>query len=430
MLYFQPKTRVYSQSWTDSKYTVESGGSTVSVSMTPLASFSGGTVANKSDSYLYGNAKITYKAHVYVPFIDFGTSVNASKQALTGQQIGAHLNTNGAPITIHSYTWSSSGGTAPNPIKNWDPNGKAADGVTLQQLFPLTSVDLTGTDTSTDQTGITVADLNFYDQVADTVTVKCVVNFTFPKDNKGNAKSGSVTVTAKPITFLKPTASWTAVQAGVADDPDLSRFEGSEAWQATVTVPSPFTGGTAGYAQIISPNRYNTRVPNPGKPDKYYYSIQQTNNDGSKSWVLPGSGLDGYFPYQWELSLTTGQGVFHPTGYTWDVSATGNGADTPASGYTQTDIDGGGNDWRTAFAGDTFQTWLMFKPSSTGAIWVPLQQLGWSWTATATKNLTTGKWTTTGSVTTPDHGTVTDTPPAWSKVIQANDQYHPLGPSN
>ena len=124
--------------------------------------------------------------------------IDSTNQALTGQGVTAQLNN--APAKISSYAWSSTGGT---PIKNWNPDGKAADG-TPQQLFPLTDADKKGSDTSTDHSGTAVADLSFYDQSAESVTVKCVLQLMLPKDSRGNAKSGT-----KPVKFLKPTADWT-----------------------------------------------------------------------------------------------------------------------------------------------------------------------------------------------------------------------------
>lgn len=414
-----PPTDPYSQSWTDSKYTVESGGSTVSVSMTPLASFGGGTVANKYDSYLYGNAKITYKAHVYVPFIDFGTSVNASKQALTGQQIGAHLNTNGAPITIHSYTWSSSGGTNGNPIKNWDPNGKAADGVTPQQLFPLTDADLTGTDTSTAQTGITVADLNFYDQAADTVTVKCVVNFTFPKDSKGNAKSGSVTVTAKPINFLKPKATNWGIKSGIVRSPngvtglfnvpgDTVYMDGQSWHDVVINVPSQFPGGQFSFAQTLTSNRTVYRELPQGSTASAYYV--QTNNGVN--------GLDTIFPYFTPFTIPN-----QPA----NKELAGDSPQVAVPGYNVTitvpSSDTGGTNWNKTTASDQFTTWLIYMPPGQNSIWVPLQNYSWSWSGTmmydAGWTQTAGNPTAGGTPTASD----TNTPPSWTIVHSASDAF-------
>ena len=145
-----------SQTYTATRYSVKGGGS-FTATCTPTASASS---TAPPGGYSGVSTYVGYTATPYPVPITLG-GVNAANQALTGQQITAQFSGLPAGYMVTSYTWSFTGGTVPNPIKNWDPNGLAADKVTLQQLFPLTSDDLTGTDTTGN--GIPVKSLSFYD---------------------------------------------------------------------------------------------------------------------------------------------------------------------------------------------------------------------------------------------------------------------------
>ena len=162
-----------------------------------------------------------------------------------------------------------------------------------------------------------------------------------------------------------------------------------------------------------------------------YLEVPQKNADGTTTYVLPTTGLDTYFPYQ--NSLTTN----YPQGYTWEVSSPGQSDDEPQVGFSIPAADSGGNNWYSAFASDTFTTWLMYKPpsSATGSgppVWVPLQTVNWSWTGSVIKDSATGLWgaatnsqpPVTGS--TSDAGTPTDTPPQWSSVNTGTSVLYPL----
>ena len=398
------------------------GGASFSVSCSPTMSATlsrsslgaGGTISSK----------LAYSAIAYPATITLNGQ-NSGNQALTGQQITASLSTpNGLPTgtKITSYTWSFDGGTAPNPIKNWDGNGTDPSGKP-QQLFPLTAADLTGTDTSGN--GISVSPVSFYDQVADTVTVKCAVSLKFSDGTMATVNAKSV-----PVAFKKPTADWMFTQTTVADQPDKGSFQAGELLgPISITVPSPFSGGSGCLVQLGTFNRSVKRHPLNNQPDTYSYKVQKTNPDGTTSWIVPGQGLDGGFPYAQSITLDSNNNPVvtnNSGGYIWGANDQGTPADTPTQSYTNTSLDSGGNDWYQAHANDSFVDYLMYKPlpfGSQGVIWVPLKTLTWSWNATATKGAT-GEWKTVGGMTT---GQVTDatSPPQWSTVLQAAEQYRP-----
>ena len=337
-------------------------------------------------------------------------------RALTGQQITGTLN--GTIGTVTSYTWSFSGGTKGNPIKNWDPNGVAVDGTTPQQLFAFLNTDLSQTDATGN--GITVNPISFYDEVdKDAVTATCAVNLTFP-----DGTTGSVTAKSVPVTFFKPTASWTASATpplGPQFDPSAAGSMGFDVqWKATITVPSPFSGGLGCFAQIVQPTMQFQRTPTGSQPTYCYLKEPQQNADGT-TYVLPSRGLYTYFPYQ--NSLTTN----YPQGYTWSVSGMGQSGDAPSAGFNTPASDNGGSNWYNAFASGSFTTYLMYMPPSSatgpgGTIWVPLQTVDWSWTGSVVKNKATGSWNSatnsspavTGN--TANSGMQTDTPPQWTST--------------
>jgi len=347
------------------------------------------------------------------------TDTDGSKKALTGQQVTARLDN--APPHVTSYTWSFTGGT---PIKNWDPYGKAADG-TPQQFFPFTDADKTGTDKT--GSGILVPDLSFYDQSADTVTVKCVVNYMLPKDGNGNAKSGSMTVTSKSITFLKPTASWAAYSTDPFINTTSSIYGTNVVWRPVIITVPPLkgvSGGTGCFVQLITPSRQATRHPAPGTSimalNTYYAKNPVTNPDGSTGWVLPTQGLDGGFPYDFGYKANPDGSPGDPvkSNYMWDVSSTGISGDRPGASYYPAVVSGdsGGSDWYTATTQDKFTTWVMCKATSTNAIWVPLKKLDWSTNITVSN--ATGTWAISpgNTVNTPPSGTNASDFPSWTNV--------------
>lgn len=265
-------------------FSVSTGGlSSFSVSCNPQASIGGSTgsgVLGDEFSILFTASAINNQATIN---LDGYKTVNGMLQAMAGQQIKATLLIDlptGAKIT--SYTWSFDGGTFSNPIKNWNGNGTAPNG-TPQQLFPFTSADLTGTDTTGN--GITVNPLNFYDQTTDTITVKCAVGL---KLSDGTTKT--VPAQSLPITFLKPTSVW-GIKSGIVRSPqgvtglfgvpgDKVYTDGQSWHDVVINAPSLFPGGQFSFVQTVKPILTVYRELSQGSTASAFY--KQTN-----------SGIDG-----------------------------------------------------------------------------------------------------------------------------------------
>jgi hypothetical protein len=318
--------------------------------------------------------------------------------------------------TVTSYTWTQPPGTC---FKTYNPNIQPPAN---NQLAPLASTDLSGTDTS--GKGISVSPLAFYDSAAESLTLSCAVTVTAP-DNKTTL---NVTATSPSITMEKPTAYWTTNPNDPNSGPSYNLTPTGyigyiEQWDANITVPSPFSGGSGCFAQIANPTIDFQRTPTGSQPINCYLKELQTNADGSTSWVLPQTGLDTMFPYPIGPSTNPQSSSAYQnysTGYMWDVSTPGKSADTPLVGFGIAASDDGGNNWYDAFAGGSFTTWLMYKPN--GGVWVPLQNVYWSWTGHVVKDKATGMWNSATSGTQPvtgntaNQGTQTNTPPQWTTV--------------
>ena len=80
-----------------------------------------------------------------------------------------------------------------------------------------------------------------------------------------------------------------------------------------------------------------------------------------------GSGLDGRYPYS----------INDPNAVTTN--------DNPSLGLTSS--------YQKVSVSDSFNMWLMFKPSISGSIWVPLGQVNWNWAAGATRTGSPNTWT-------------------------------------
>lgn len=336
---------------------------------------------------------------------------------MTGQQITATLNGLPAGLKVTSYTWSFDGTPAPHPIKNWDGNGVAVNGMP-QQLFPLTAADLMKTDTTGN--GISVNSLSFYDQQAEGLSVKCAVSLKFPDGTTATVNAKSV-----PVAFLKPTASWgiksgyvrvkTNAGTGLFGVPNDTVYKDGQSWHdVTITVPPPFSGGTFAFAQLIQPNVIIHRVLPQGSTATHNYQLPNNN----------ALGLDTIFPYN-QNGNADGYSIPQPANM--EIDGDSPATDIPTfTGVTDT----GGTNWDKINTAETFTTYLMYKASSANAIWVPLKSYTWSWSASLvyqTDQYGGGGWVsqpgnpTAGSTPTAND---TNTPPAWSVVHSASDYSH------
>jgi hypothetical protein len=258
-----------------------------------------------------------------------------------------------------------------------------------------------------------VSPLAFYDSAAETLTVTCTVTLKAPDGTTFN-----LTATSPQVMVEKPTASWKAYTSGPSVN-NSGGYGATEYWNpATITVPSPFSGGTGCFAQLITPSRQATRSFSPGTPMVYAATYSAKIPDGSGGWMLPSVGLDTSFPYPFGTTASSGAQV--SSNYTWDVSSQGESGDMPTAPYDPPAVSGdmGGTNWYTATMQDAFTTWVMYKPA--GGVWVPLQSLSWSTNITVSD--TTGPWSVSSgsTVTTPPKGTDTPNPPTWTNVNNAS----------
>jgi len=358
---------------------------------------------------------------ITISFTSGTTLVNGAQEALTGQRIGATLNIAGIASNL---TWSTSGATGPNPIKNWDPNAPGDGNAT--QIIPLTSTDYSPTNVA--------APFNFYDSNPDTVTVKCTGTVTFP-----DGTSSSFSAVSPTVAFMKPTvARWNVntpgayFPSGFASGLPIGPFLAQEVWDSmTVTLPPPFNQGSQGQAcmtQIINADRAWYRNPaSPPPPVKgfhttpyssAYKSLEVIGANDVVSYVINPTALDGAFPYPFGYNGITGQSV--STGYIWQVGNLGYSGDQPKQPYALNVNDGGGNQWYNSVANDSFTSWMMYQPPGNNSIWVPLQNLTWNWGGVA--NLQNGKSGSYWSVTqTPllfsSAATNTSTYPSWTQTL-------------
>ena len=406
----------YSQSCSGSAYTA-GGGATITLTCTPSASASAGPQCCEAEAF----ASYTASATPVTVTLSGTTLVNGAQEALCGQQITPQLSGIPSACAVQSWTWSFTNATGSNPFKNYDPTNNT------QQFFPLTSADLTGAATPQNPSP-TVNSPGFYDDDGNTVTVKCALVIQPPTPSGGTTPPTiAVTAQSQPVEFQKATAAWTVDTIppylsnqfkGLYVTPNTN-FGAEEWWDPiNITVPSGFSGGTGGLAQIGTFSRKNTRIATGTGANTYFNKIESP--PGSGNWVAPGPGLDGSFPYPFGYADSGGQdGTLVTGGYTWDVSVLGHSTDVTKHAFVQPDVDSGGTQWTYAYASDSFNTWLMYRPP--GGIWVPLQMLTWSWGADANINplppAPNGTWTAENGSFVPGSPTPTEAYPAWTTVI-------------
>ncbi len=329
-----------------------------------------------------GGASVNLTVQVFPESVSISGTNNPAAgdyRVLTGQQITATLQGVPAGYTVTKYTWSGQSGTC---FKNYDYT------LPSNQLVPLGSTDLSGPAAGS----TTVAALNFYDRVKEDLTVTCTVSLKAP-----DGTALSVTAASPKVNVLKPTAVWKAETGNVyyshANDAyglypaSGTGYPGGAYWHdVVVTVPTPFSGGTCCFTQLVKPNHLYNGVPvGPNSP-----------NNG----IL---GLDNSFKYD---------------SYTWTPPATGTENDSPSI-----QVGNGKTIGDTITANDSLQTWLMYQP--TGGVWVPLQMYSYSWAVTLTWADPGVTWSVSGQNPAPPNpgpaATPSDAkdPPQWS-VVQTN----------
>ncbi|MGI9069599.1 MAG: hypothetical protein ACR2HX_24735 [Pyrinomonadaceae bacterium] len=177
------------------------------------------------------------------------------------------------------------------------------------------------------------------------------VDFYWVDGGDGRQVQHSVTVgginLTKTATFnvKRPTAAVTTSTGTIAVDSawnDLTMHFGilgsaGISFSRTLTIPAGFSGDTA-WVQTVTPLH------------------RRKLNDGAwERWT--GAGLDETFPY--------------------DSTASTN--DSPRSGALT-------SSYLEYTTSDSFEMWLMFKPSGASSIWVPLRRVPWSWSGTTVRS--------------------------------------------
>ncbi len=392
----------------------QQSGASFSVSCSPTVSFTGTTGTEGS---VEGEAEVGGGASAYPITLTIGGTNNPAAgdyHVLTGQQITATLSGIPTNYTVTKYTWSGQSGTC---FKNYNP------ALPSNQLAPLVSTDLTGPAVGSK----TVAPLAFYDSAAENLTITCAVTVMAP-DGKSTV---NLTATAPPINVLKPTATWgvdpktvpangtaNSNQIGFHDDSATSQSYGvNTTWYpAKLSVPSPFSGGQGCFVQLVTPSATITRTAT-GKGVSTY-SLKILNAQGT--WIAPGTGLDGSFPYAFGFTTdANGNLTGIASDSSWQASGTGASGDNPKGQETTSDVDNGGIMWTSSSISDSFTTWLMYKPD--GGVWIPVKSATWK----ASGNASGGpsNWSATGNYTAPSPMDAKD-PPQWNVVI-SGQQYRP-----
>jgi len=178
----------------------------------------------------------------------------------------------------------------------------------------------------------------------------------------------------------RPTASITTTTGSVSLDSNFNVFGlhfGSPtgtpgiSFSRSITMPSGFTGGDTQWVQLID-SITRTFTPNGG-------SIKTASGSGL---------LDTTYPYATGASTS----------------------DSPGQGVDSCNHS-------AVSANDSFSMWLMFKPSGTGSIFVPLRKVSWSWSGSGTRTGTCS-WTlsTSNHSTNPTDADSTDFP-TWSSNV-------------
>lgn len=392
---------------TSTTYTVKSNPGQsfqISPACNPNVTFTG-TDGTGYDAAVTGLATVTYTASAApISIVLQGqlVDVDGTLKALTGQRLNATVN---APYTPTNYAWAANGATSPNPFKTWDSTWPNSPNPT--QFVPLAANDLTQ------------SNFSFYDvHNGDSITVQCVITFKTP-DNAVNILS----LTTQPVKFFKPTVTWTAGMAfGPIQNPGFfsgvpnGPFGAVEPWgPIQITVPNPFTGGTGCIAQIAKLDRSFANT----KPD-LYSKLSVLDSKGTSNMVKAPTGLDVGFPYPFGfIQNADGSFTANNNNYTWQVANKGFASDKPFQSYTLSVQDGPGTYWYSSVANDSFTTYVMYQPPSSGGqptINVPLQSLTWSWGATASLN--NSVWSVLqGPQWTSAQPSNTDAYPSWTQEI-------------
>jgi hypothetical protein len=310
------------------------------------------------DQTLYASCPVTVR-----PSVDIllnGTVLGSQTvNVIVGQKINLTTSTHPSNATVTNSQWTIPPNTADAPIASYtivDGTGGAYSATTAQPTLTGTSVNYYWVGTGT------------Y-----TVTYSATVN------NTAVSKQVSFQVVKPSLTIS--TSSGTIAVDSIYGDPRL-RFGYSDGTPgvrfsySNVTMPTGFSGGSFQWTQVVSSA-----------------NITITPNVGNQQ-VLQGTNMiDSGFAYPFVYN----------TGVQMEDSP-----DAPLD-----------SSWSHLSYTASFVSYVMFKPSGTDAIWVPLKKVSWSWTAGATRTGSPNTWTLdAGSSKTVNAAADATAEPQWSARVQ------------
>lgn len=327
-----------SKSYTGVKYSAATSGSSSTTTCSPSFVLSGTTGINY-DSYEYCSMMYTYTASASPVTINLDGATpdsNGNLNILVGQGCTASLVGIPSTCTVSNYNWTIPG----NTFQSWNGDSGSSD---------------VAADTGPGLTNQPTAHW-YWNDTAGNKTVTCTATVTPPS---GQGSPFTLTI-IQQVNLQRPT--WTARNYGgygyiihssavyvlrALPTPFMLNqgFEEGSTWHTTVSTPPLFSNGQFGYASIITPGEYLTL-------------------NGGTEQALPEAGqmeLDGQFPY---LGATySADGMPHDEG------------DSPALPFGSVQFPA--DNFQYVRLADTFKTYLMFKPGSGDAQWVPLAESDW-----------------------------------------------------
>jgi len=283
-----------------------------------------GTTITVTCSPIYqggGLGGLSYSATIYPVKVSLSgvTLYNGLDYNLVGVPVIATASA--GPATITKCHWNLEAFGSQGWLANYNPS-LASNQITLANLAanPITICYPTNFIGNPANNGLSV--------------LGCTLSLSFPD---GTSYTG-IEAASDTFDVVSPTATISYTDAAINASPMGAHVDFSP---INVSVPIPFSGGTCGIAQLATVSR-----------------SASTASGVAHSYTCTGA-LDHQFPL-----------------YSWSAAATGSYDDIETQDLT-------GSGWLSASATDSYVTWLMYKPTATNSIWVPLIAVDWGWSGSA-----------------------------------------------
>jgi hypothetical protein len=302
---------------------------------------------------------------------DIATNQTLNVEAGWPINVGTQVTPSDQTMT-YQWTVAGSGGTPPTAIKNFNVvysgqyNGSNVNS-TSGNVVPLGSSDL---NIATPPT------FHFIDNASHNVS--CAVTIAGQQISAQTTFSASkpsinITTTTDSV-HLDQYQSTPGIAIGLGDvnaNPSVAGIT----FQASA-IPNGYNGSIK-WIQIYTPDM--SAVDNASPPNTY--SDQ-------------GSGLDTTYPYLYpDITIQNRQ-------------------DDPCQGLA--------NGLISLAVNDSATMWLLYTPTLSGSIQVPIQKVNWSWSGTCTYNSQTQQWALSNPANTGPNGTNTNAYPIWSQFANLN----------